>query len=107
MWWFLIGLAVGIVILLFFRLAFERDLERTRRELYQQYENQLRENQLRAEAYWKAQFEDWKSREIETLKQSIDQQYKAALEQWKLEVEEEIRQDATKRSKSVMLGQIT
>jgi len=37
------------------------------------------------------------------LKQSIDQQYKAALEQWKLEVEEEIRQDATKRSKSVML----
>jgi len=52
-------------------------------------------------------FEDWKSREIETLKQSIDQQYKAALEQWKLEVEEEIRQDATKRSKSVMLGQIT
>jgi len=73
-------------------------LERTRRELYQQYENQLRENQLRAEAYWKAQF---------TLKQSIDQQYKAALEQWKLEVEEEIRQDATKRSKSVMLGQIT
>jgi len=107
MWWFLIGLAVGIVILLFFRLAFERDLERTRRELYQQYENQLRENQLRAEAYWKAQFEDWKSREIETLKQSIDQQYKAVLEQWKLEVEEEIRQDATKRSKSVMLGQIT
>jgi len=63
------------------QVAFERDLERTRRELYQQYENQLRENQLRAEAYWKAQFEDWKSREIETLKQSIDQQYKAVLEQ--------------------------
>ncbi len=100
-------MAVGIVILLFFRLAFERDLERTRRELYQQYENQLRENQLRAEAYWKAQFEDWKSREIETVKESMEQQYKALLEQWKLDMEEEIRQDAAKRSKSVMLGQIT
>jgi len=88
-------------------LAFERDLERTRRELYQQYENQLRENQLRAEAYWRAQFEDWKNREIETVKDSMEQQYKALLEQWKLDMEEQIRQDATKRSKSVMLGQIT
>ena len=107
MWWFLAGLAVGLLALLFFRLVFQRDLERARRELHEQYQDQLRESQLRAEAYWRAQFEDWKNREIETVKDSMEQQYKALLEQWKLDMEEEIRQDAAKRSKSVMLGQIT
>jgi len=107
MWWFLAGLAVGLLALLFFRLVFQRDLERARRELHEQYQDQLRESQLRAEAYWRAQFEDWKNREIETVKESMEQQYKALLEQWKLDMEEQIRQDATKRSKSVMLGQIT
>lgn len=107
MWWFLAGLAVGLLALLFFRLVFQRDLERARRELHEQYQDQLRESQLRAEAYWRAQFEDWKNREIETVKDSMEQQYKALLEQWKLDMEEQIRQDATKRSKSVMLGQIT
>jgi len=107
MWWFLAGLAVGLLALLFFRLVFQRDLERARRELHEQYQDQLRESQLRAEAYWRAQFEDWKNREIETVKDSMEQQYKALLEQGKLDMEEQIRQDATKRSKSVMLGQIT
>lgn len=107
MWWFLAGLAVGLLAVLFFKLVFQRDLEKARRELYEQYQDRLRESQLRAEAYWRAQFEDWKNREIETVKESMEQQYKALLEQWKLDMEEQIRQDATKRSKSVMLGQIT
>jgi predicted Holliday junction resolvase-like endonuclease len=107
MWWLLIGLAIGVLVAFYFRLAYQRDLEKSRRELQEQYQGTMREAQQRAEEFWKAQFEDWKSREIETVKLSMEQQYKALFEQWKLNEEEQIRSDATKRSKSVMLGQIT
>lgn len=107
MMWFFIGLSIGLLLLLFLKLSYQRDLERTKRELQEEYQATIRESQLRAETFWKAQFEDWKSREIETIRLSTEQQYKALFEQWKLAEEDGIRQDAAKRSKSVMLGQIT
>ncbi|MCC6020293.1 MAG: hypothetical protein LM577_02855 [Thermoproteaceae archaeon] len=96
---------------------YEAALERQRQE----YESKIRELSARVEALAaeRAQriFEEWRARELESLKaqydrllsekaEAIRREYEALFERWKQEHEERIRQDAVQRSLAVTLGRV-
>jgi predicted Holliday junction resolvase-like endonuclease len=99
------------------RRHYETALERQRQE----YESKIRELSARVEALAaeRAQriFDEWRVRELESLKAQYDKllaekagaikrEYEALFERWKQEHEERIRQDAVQRSLAVTLGRV-
>ncbi|USG99388.1 Holliday junction resolvase [Thermococcus argininiproducens] len=88
--WIIIGILMVLVFILWYKYS----------ELKGQIESRAREL-----------FEYWKSKELETQKQVLEdgirKKYEAELQRWKQEEEKRIREDAIKKSKAVIMGQVT
>jgi len=95
--WIIVGILIVLVFILWYKLG---KLSRQYLELSGQIERRAREL-----------FEGWKSKELETQKQVLEEgirkKYESEFQKWKLEEEKRIRQDAIKKSKAVIMGQVT
>ena len=86
----------------------EREIEKLKwkeKELEKEFEKiKQKEQELREE------FEKWKERELETIKRQLEEavrkEFEVKFKGWKQKYEEEIREDAIKRSISVILGKV-
>jgi predicted Holliday junction resolvase-like endonuclease len=101
--------------------AIKRHYEETLERQRQEYENKIREllAHVEARAAERAQriFDEWRAKELESLKaqydkllaektEAIKKEYEALFEKWKQEHEARIRQDAVQRSLAVTLGRM-
>jgi len=95
--WIIVGVLIVLVFVLWYKLW---KLSRQYLELSGQIERRAREL-----------FEDWKGKELETQKQVLEEgirkKCESEFQKWKLEEEKRIRQDAIKKSKAVIMGQVT
>jgi len=106
---------VVIVIILWYRL---RKLSREYNQLVEMY-SKTSEEYTQLKTYMDSEikrrawelFDEWRNNELQkqraVLEEGIRKKYEAELRKWKLQEEKRIRQDAIKRSKAVILGQVT
>ena len=60
----------------------------------------------RVEARARELFELWKSKEIDSVRKSLEEKLRVEFEKWKAEETERIREDAIKRSASTIIGKV-
>lgn len=88
--WIIVGVLIVLVFILWYKYSeLKGQMERKAREL----------------------FEEWRSKELETqkrvLEEGIRKNYESEFKKWKVEEEKRIREDAIKKSKAVIMGQVT